>query len=138
MRNEFDGPSIPGGQITKELIRMPRVTNVSALDVMTRPRRPVRGAEPARPRVLENLAPLTDRAALGATNRHRAALDPGVAEGLCRCSLRRGCGLDGVERLALLLADGSSFRRRCASSTCPIAATISEPPHASPHPDSAS
>lgn len=59
MRNEFDGPSIPGGQITKELIRMPRVTNVFGTRRDDATAATVRGAEPARPRVLENLAPLT-------------------------------------------------------------------------------
>ena len=57
MRIEFDGP--PGRQITKEPIRMPRVTSVFGTRRDDATAATVRGAEPARSSVLENLAPLT-------------------------------------------------------------------------------
>ena len=59
MRIEFDGPSRPGRQITKEPIRMPRVTSVFGTRRDDATAATLRGAEPARSSVLENLAPLT-------------------------------------------------------------------------------
>jgi hypothetical protein len=59
IRIEGDGRPRAGGQITKEPIRMPHVTNVFGARSGEASAATVRTSEPARPRMLERLTPLT-------------------------------------------------------------------------------